>query len=156
MGKGPTPVRYALLMYDAEERVINGTSSIQDFDGTRAWRKVFFVFVLLWPTLRFLGVMLLAVLRLDRWRVWIGTRSGYNVVLCFLEGGNAMKYIKIPTFRVVVPPLTDEEVEERTWHIPTCSTCRYVLCSCGNCHSQECNRTCRYETGYKSEEDMRS
>ncbi len=50
--------------------------------------------------------------------------------------------------------LYDEEDGPPSWS--TCSTCAHVLCSCGNCHSQQCNELCRHETGYRSAEDLRS
>jgi len=28
-----------------------------------------------------------------------------------------------------------------------CPSCRYVLCSCGRCHSEECLQPCLYEQG---------
>jgi len=41
---------------------------------------------------------------------------------------------------------SEEELQLMTRPLQLCTTCRYVLCSCGNCHnSQRCNETCLYE-----------
>ena len=66
-----------------------------------------------------------------------------------------MKRIIIPEFYEVVKPLSTEQVAQRTQRLPTCPY-NYVLCSCGRCHCENCRSTCRHETGYKPEKDMRS
>jgi hypothetical protein len=38
---------------------------------------------------------------------------------------------------------TEAELQAMTRPLSFCSTCRYVLCSCGNCHNTlECNEVC--------------
>lgn len=54
-----------------------------------------------------------------------------------------------------VANMSEQEIEQHTDHLDICPDCKYVRCSCGACHSQKCNHTCSYETGY-SEKDMRS
>jgi hypothetical protein len=53
--------------------------------------------------------------------------------------------IRIPTFRIVIPPLSDEEAAQRTRPLAICRRCKYILCSCGRCQSIECKASCRYE-----------
>lgn len=41
--------------------------------------------------------------------------------------------------------LPDEQVKEHTHALQICTDCRYTLCSCGNCHSEDCNQVCLIE-----------
>ena len=50
-------------------------------------------------------------------------------------------------------PEPEKEREEYQQLLETC-VYGYVLCDCGNCHCEKCNRTCRYETGYKPAREM--
>lgn len=34
--------------------------------------------------------------------------------------------------------------QAQTRPLSTCAACGYVLCSCGSCHSEECNETCQH------------
>ena len=54
--------------------------------------------------------------------------------------------LRIPTFRV--PSNLDEIIaNQKPRPLDICSTCRYVKCSCGKCHSQLCAQDCAYESG---------
>jgi hypothetical protein len=46
------------------------------------------------------------------------------------------------------PLLSEEQLQKLTRRpLQRCSSCRYVLCSCGNCHNTEdCNEECLYES----------
>jgi len=48
---------------------------------------------------------------------------------------------------IALANLSDDEIQTHTHALSLCPSCGYVLCSCGNCHSQECNEICRYELG---------
>lgn len=60
------------------------------------------------------------------------------------------EYIDVPKFhtplRVEGKVITDDAEVERyshSWRL--CRGCRYVLCSCGSCHSEECRQACGYD-----------
>ncbi len=52
-----------------------------------------------------------------------------------------MKFIQIPKF--IIPAGGVPQGQPRP--LLKCSSCRYVLCSCGRCHSEECLQPCLYE-----------
>lgn len=39
----------------------------------------------------------------------------------------------------------DSEIADHIHPWQTCPVCSYVLCSCGNCHSEECGEVCLHE-----------
>jgi hypothetical protein len=52
-------------------------------------------------------------------------------------------------FNLIMPESlpTETELQHMTRPLSLCSTCNYVLCSCGNCHNSElCDEPCLYET----------
>ena len=57
-----------------------------------------------------------------------------------------MPFLHIPKF--IVPPDLEQRIAWQVAHprpLLKCPTCSYVLCSCGNCHSEECLQDCLYE-----------
>ena len=56
-----------------------------------------------------------------------------------------MKFISIPTLIFTVQLPTEEQLQQATRPLAVCSTCKYALCSCGGCHSQECEQPCDYD-----------
>ena len=34
--------------------------------------------------------------------------------------------------------------QAQTQPLSICTACKHVLCGCGNCHSQQCNKECLY------------
>ncbi len=56
--------------------------------------------------------------------------------------------IEIPKFYIpdgVRVVMGSDEVEQYSHALRVCGSCGYVLCSCGGCHSQQCNDACSYE-----------
>ena len=53
-----------------------------------------------------------------------------------------MKKLFSYVFEPKVPARSAEEAAQHTRPLVTCRTCSYVLCSCGNCHSEHCHQTC--------------
>ena len=44
------------------------------------------------------------------------------------------------------PLPTEQQLQQMVRPLNFCSTCGYVLCSCGNCHNSElCNESCLYD-----------
>jgi len=50
-----------------------------------------------------------------------------------------------------VMSMSEEELESHRDHLETCRH-GYVLCSCGNCHCENCREFCRYELQEASDE----
>lgn len=57
--------------------------------------------------------------------------------------------LNLPSFRPGRAIFGGDHAQVRP--LSVCSACRYVLCGCGNCHSQECNEQCLY-TAEESEQ----
>ncbi len=63
-----------------------------------------------------------------------------------------MKFLHLP--RLTVPTDLPQRIAQQQPHpLALCPSCRYVLCSCGACHSEECRQPCRYEDGASAEPD---
>jgi hypothetical protein len=55
-------------------------------------------------------------------------------------------YIQMPVVIKHKSLPTEEELQSRVRPLQFCSTCRYVLCNCGNCHNTElCKEPCLHE-----------
>jgi hypothetical protein len=66
-----------------------------------------------------------------------------------------VKFINIP--RLIIPEdLPQRMAQQQVRPLAICESCHYVLCSCGNCHSQICRQPCSYgsQTGASAEPNM--
>jgi hypothetical protein len=56
-----------------------------------------------------------------------------------------VKLIRIP--KLLIPSNLDEIIaNQKPRPLDICTTCRYVRCSCGKCHSQQCAQPCGHES----------
>ncbi|MBV9256783.1 MAG: hypothetical protein JO215_02065 [Ktedonobacteraceae bacterium] len=63
-----------------------------------------------------------------------------------------MRFLRLPKLMVSSNLPNGDQITVRP--LQKCSACRYVLCSCGKCHSEACQETCLYESGELQEPDF--
>lgn len=57
-----------------------------------------------------------------------------------------MAFLHLPKF-IVPSNLSERIAQQQVRPLAICPKCGYVLCNCGNCHSEECLEECLHDAG---------